>query len=149
MEKKPVILILNGPNLNMLGDREPLIYGKKTIAQIEEDCAKAGEKLRLSVDFRQSNSEGELVTWIQQERNKVAGIIINAAGFTHTSIAIMDALKEVRAPIIEIHLSNVFSREKFRHHSYISPVATGVICGLGPSGYIFALEAIDDINNSI
>lgn len=136
------IFILNGPNLNLLGVRQPEIYGSETLADIEALCADRAAALGLQIDFRQSNIEGELVGWIQEARDRAAGIIINAAAYTHTSIAILDALKAVDVPVIEVHLSNVFAREDFRHHSYVSLAATGVICGLGSAGYLLALEAL-------
>ena len=139
------ILILNGPNLNILGVREPAIYGSDTLADIEARCHAHATALGLSVDFRQSNIEGELVTWIQDARTTHRGVIINAAAFTHTSVALLDALSLLDAPIIEVHLSNIFAREAFRHHSYISPVAAGVICGFGWRGYTLALDAVNDI----
>ena len=143
-----IILVLNGPNLNMLGVRQPEIYGSETLADIESACrVKAGE-LDLAIDFRQSNHEGELVSWIQEARGKMAGIAINAAAYTHTSVALLDALSLVELPIIEIHLSNVYARDSFRHHSYISAVANGVICGLGSHGYILALDALKRIIDS-
>jgi 3-dehydroquinate dehydratase-2 len=139
---QPKILILNGPNLNTLGDREPEIYGRDTLADIEKLCAARASKLGLVVDFRQSNAEGELVDWIQAARGTCAGIVINPAAYTHTSIAILDALLAAELPVIEVHLSNPYRREPFRAHSYVSKAARGVICGLGPHGYELALEAI-------
>lgn len=136
------IVILNGPNLNMLGTREPEIYGKTTLADIEKLCVEAAKPLGLSVDFKQSNHEGDLVDWIQDAGKNAAGLILNAGGYTHTSVAIHDALKTVSVPIIEVHLSNIYQRESFRHHSYISPLAKAVICGLGAKGYVVALETI-------
>ena len=136
------IFILNGPNLNLLGVRQPEIYGSETLADIEALCATRAAELGLEIDFRQSNVEGELVGWIQEARDGAAGIILNAAAYTHTSIAILDALKAVDIPVIEVHLSNVFAREDFRHHSYVSLAATGVICGFGSAGYLLALEAL-------
>lgn len=136
------VLILNGPNLNMLGSREPEIYGSETLSDIEGACVAQGEVLDVKVDFRQSNGEGELVDWIQEASGDHAGIIINAGAYTHTSIAILDALRACRLPVIEVHLSNIFQREEFRHQSYISPVAVGVICGFGGHGYGLALEAM-------
>lgn len=135
------VLILNGPNLNMLGTREPEIYGATTLADIEASCRAHSAKLGLEVDFRQSNHEGELVEMIQQARGKANCIIINPAAYTHTSVAIHDALKMTGLPVIEVHLSNVHAREAFRHHSYVSPIATGVLCGFGADGYIMALDA--------
>lgn len=136
----PLVMILNGPNLNLLGTREPEVYGKTTLAQIENACADQAVVLGLTTDFRQSNHEGELVDWIQEAREKAAAIIINAGALTHTSIAIHDALKAFTGPVVEVHLSNIFAREAFRHHSYISGLAAGVICGLGAEGYLAALR---------
>ncbi len=135
------VLILNGPNLNMLGTREPEIYGATTLADIEARCRKHATALGLEVDFRQSNHEGELVELIQKSRGSAHCIIINPAAYTHTSVAIHDALKMTGLPVIEVHLSNVHAREAFRHHSYVSPIATGVLCGFGADGYIMALDA--------
>lgn len=135
-------MVLNGPNLNMLGQREPDIYGTTTLADIRESCEKLAGELGVDVDFRQSNHEGELVTWIQDARASCAGIIINAAAYTHTSVAIADALKMAEIPVVEVHLSNIHKREEFRHHSYISYVADGVICGLGADSYTLALRAM-------
>jgi len=129
----------------MLGVRQPEIYGHETLADIEAACRKRGGELGLDIDFRQSNVEGELVTWIQEAREQVGGILINAAAYTHTSVALLDALSLIDAPIIEVHLSNIYARDSFRHHSYISPMATGVICGLGSVGYLLALDAIDKL----
>ncbi|MFT6509493.1 MAG: 3-dehydroquinate dehydratase-2 [Parvibaculaceae bacterium] len=136
------IYVLNGPNLNLLGSREPEIYGKTTLADIEKMVADRAVTLGLETDFRQTNSEGELVTWIQEAREGSAGLILNAAAYSHTSIAIFDALSALDVPIMEVHLSNIFKREEFRHHSYVSPIAQGVICGLGAQGYELALDAI-------
>lgn len=136
------VFVLNGPNLNMLGTREPGIYGKATLADIEKLCAARAASLGLSMDFRQTNIEGELVGWIHDAREKAEAIILNAAAYTHTSVALHDAIKAAGVPVIEVHLSNVYTREPFRHHSYISPVAAGVICGFGPQSYELALEAV-------
>jgi 3-dehydroquinate dehydratase II len=136
------ILVLNGPNLNLLGVREPKTYGSDTLADIEEACLDRAAGLDLALDFRQSNHEGQLVDWIQEARESADGIIINAGAYTHTSIAILDALRACELPIIEVHLSNVFAREAYRHHSYISSVARGLICGFGAQSYILALDAI-------
>jgi 3-dehydroquinate dehydratase II len=136
------ILILNGPNLNMLGTREPEIYGFQSLGEIENDCTEYAGEIGLEVDFRQSNHEGELVTHIQQARGAFSGLIINAGAYTHTSVAIHDALKILEVPVIEVHLSNPQAREAFRHNSYISPVAKGTICGFGGHGYILALNAL-------
>ena len=135
-------LVLNGPNLNMLGQREPEIYGRDTLADIEKSCRKKAKELGLEIDFRQSNQEGELVSWIQEAAKGHAGILINAGAYTHTSVALLDALLAAGRPVIEVHLSNIFRREDFRHHSYISRAAQGVICGLGPQGYLLALDAM-------
>lgn len=135
-------LILNGPNLNMLGVREPAVYGRETLDDVRARAEQRGKALGLTIDFRQSNHEGELVGWIQQARGKAAGIILNAGALTHTSIAIQDALTASECPVVEVHLSNIFRRESFRHHSYVAPVAVGVICGFGPLGYELALEAL-------
>jgi 3-dehydroquinate dehydratase-2 len=139
------IFVLNGPNLNMLGKREPGIYGKATLAEIEAECREAGRRLGLAVDFRQTHQEGTLIDWVQAAAGAAKGIVINPGAFTHTSIALHDALKAAGVPTIEVHLSNIFAREPFRHHSYVSPVAAGVICGLGPVGYILALEAMQTL----
>ena len=135
------ILVLHGPNLNLLGIREPDVYGHKTLDEVNASIQTKANELGITVDCRQSNSEGELVTWIQQARGDAAAIIINAGAYTHTSIAIADALQAVELPIYEVHLSNIFQRENFRHHSYISDLAVAVICGLGPDGYLYALTA--------
>jgi 3-dehydroquinate dehydratase-2 len=135
------ILILNGPNLNLLGRREPEIYGTETLAEIEQACTAHAEGLGLSIEFRQTNSETELVEWVQDTRGKFAALIINAGAYTHTSIALHDALMFCDMPVIEVHLSNIFQREPFRHKSYVSPIAKGVICGFGGQGYLLALDA--------
>ncbi|MCX7355660.1 MAG: type II 3-dehydroquinate dehydratase [Alphaproteobacteria bacterium] len=142
MAKLPTVVVLNGPNLNMLGKREPNIYGRDTLADVEKACRAHAKTLGLALDFRQSNHEGELVGWIQEARGKAAGIVINAAALTHTSVALLDALQAAEVPTIEVHLSNIYRREPFRHHSYISRAAMGVICGLGPKGYLMALDAL-------
>ena len=136
------ILLLNGPNLNMLGVREPAIYGTETLDQIRATCEREAGTLGLDVDFRQSNGEGELVGWIQSARDSHDGIIINPAAYTHTSLAILDALILAELPVIELHLSNPHKRESFRQFSYVSEVAQGVICGFGSHGYVLALEAM-------
>lgn len=142
MAKLPTVVVLNGPNLNMLGKREPNIYGRDTLADVEKACRAHAKTLGLALDFRQSNHEGELVGWIQEARGNAAGIVINAAALTHTSVALLDALQAAEVPTIEVHLSNIYRREPFRHHSYISRAAVGVICGLGPRGYLMALDAL-------
>lgn len=139
------ITILNGPNLNLLGTREPEIYGATTLADIQALCENAASAHALKVDFKQTNHEGELVEWVQQAGEKSRGLIINAGAYTHTSVALHDALKTVRVPIIEVHLSNIYQREPFRHHSYVSPLAKGIICGLGPKGYTLAIEALAEL----
>ncbi|CDP51059.1 type II 3-dehydroquinate dehydratase [Paradevosia shaoguanensis] len=136
------VLVLNGPNLNLLGTREPGTYGSQTLADIEKLCKEEAKSLGLALDFRQTNSEGELVTWIQDARKTADGIVINPAAYSHTSVAIHDALRAVGLPTIEVHLTNIHTREPFRHHSYVSSVALGVICGLGASGYRYALAAL-------
>lgn len=136
------VLVLNGPNLNMLGKREPGIYGAQTLADVEALCRAAGDAFGLTIDFRQSNHEGELVTWIQETLGTADGILINPGAYSHTSVAIYDALKAVALPVAEVHISNIHQREAFRHHSYVSAVAFGVICGFGTLGYRLALEAM-------
>jgi 3-dehydroquinate dehydratase II len=138
----PSVLVLNGPNLNLLGVREPGVYGHETLADIERACAARATALGLAVSFRQSNSEGVLIDWVQQARGRQAGIVINAGGLTHSSIALMDALAATELPVVEVHLSNIHRREEFRHFSYISRIARGVIVGLGGHGYELALEAL-------
>jgi 3-dehydroquinate dehydratase-2 len=136
------ILVIHGPNLNLLGKREPGIYGLQTLSEINSDLEELAQKLNVELKIIQTNSEGGIVSFIGDNADWADGIIINPAAYTHTSIAIRDAISAVGLPAVEIHLSNIFRREKFRHFSYISPVATGVICGLGPEGYFLALEAI-------
>jgi 3-dehydroquinate dehydratase-2 len=136
------VLVLNGPNLNMLGTREPEIYGAQTLQDVQELCQSTGEELGLDIDFRQSNHEGELVTWIQEARSSADAILINPAAYSHTSVAIYDALKASGLLIAEVHLSNIHQREPFRHHSYVSAVAVGVICGFGITGYRLSLMAL-------
>lgn len=140
--KAPKVLILNGPNLNMLGSRQPDVYGRETLADVEKSCRRHAKSLGLTADCRQSNSEGELVGWIQTARGGHDGIIVNPGAYSHTSIAIMDAFLAVGLPLIEVHLSNIHRREAFRHHSYVSKVADAVICGLGSQGYLMALDAM-------
>ena len=141
---KPVY-VLNGPNLNMLGLREPAIYGRDTLADVRRRVEARAGAVGLKTDFRQTNSEGQLVDWIQEARDKASAIILNAGAYTHTSIAVLDALQAAELPVIEVHLSNIFRRDSFRQHSYVSLAATGVICGLGAKGYELALEAMAGI----
>jgi 3-dehydroquinate dehydratase-2 len=136
------VFILNGPNLNLLGVREPAVYGHDTLADIEERCLARAAALDVQIEFRQTNHEGQLVDWIQEARESADGIILNAGALTHTSVAIFDALSAAALPLVEVHLSNIFRRESFRHHSYVSLAANGVICGLGPQGYELALDAV-------
>ncbi len=136
------VLILNGPNLNLLGTREPGIYGTSTLKDVQDTCEATGRELGLTVDFRQSNHEGELVSWIQEAQGSADAILINPAAYSHTSVAIHDALKAVGLPVAEVHLSNIHQRETFRHHSYVSAVADGVICGFGITGYRLSLMAL-------
>jgi 3-dehydroquinate dehydratase-2 len=136
------IHVLNGPNLNLLGRREPAIYGAATLADIEAEMRALGEKLGVAITCRQSNHEGELVTWIQEAGLSGADVILNAGAYTHTSVAIRDAIKGAGARVIEVHISNVHAREEFRHHSYISPVVAGIIVGFGIAGYRLAVQAL-------
>ncbi|MGZ8464157.1 MAG: type II 3-dehydroquinate dehydratase [Candidatus Binatia bacterium] len=141
MAKKPKILILNGPNLNLLGTRQPDIYGRLTLAQIEKRVRALAKELAVEIDFRQSNNEGELVTWIQQAAGKFVALLINPAAYTHTSLAMRDAISAVGIPTIEIHISNIHKREQFRHHSFIAEVAVGQIAGFGLDSYLLGLRA--------
>ena len=136
------LLVLNGPNLNLLGQRQPQVYGKATLADVEALCREAAGRLGLAVDVRQSNHEGALIDWIHEARGRHHGIVLNAGAYTHTSIAIMDAVAGVELPVAEVHLSNIHRREDFRHLSYVSKVALGMICGFGPHGYVLAIEAL-------
>ena len=143
------VLFLNGPNLNLLGTREPEVYGRTTLADIEAKVRERAAQLKVTVDFRQSNQEGELVNWIQEAKGKFEIIVINAAAYTHTSVALRDAISAVGVPAIEIHLSNIHAREEFRHKSLIAPVCKGQISGFGEKSYILALEAsvyVNDLN---
>ena len=142
---KNKVIVINGPNLNLLGEREKEKYGNVSLKNIEEDCLKYAKKNDIELSFLQSNVEGEIVNLIQDCRNKYSGIIINAAGYTHTSVSILDALKVLKIPIIELHITNIYNREDFRHKSLISKVATGIICGFGVKGYIMSLEAMKNI----
>lgn len=136
------LLILNGPNLNLLGTRQPEVYGRETLADVEGSCRQVGSGFGVNIDFRQSNHEGELVDWIHEARGSAGGIIINPGAYSHTSVAILDALLSVEIPTVEVHLSNIHQREEFRHHSYVSRAAKGVICGFGSLGYILAIQAL-------
>jgi 3-dehydroquinate dehydratase-2 len=136
------IYVLNGPNLNLLGKREPAIYGHASLNDVRSRAEERAKAVGLAIDFRQSNDEGELVDWVQEAREKASGIIVNAGAYSHTSIALLDALQAAELPVIEVHLSNIFRRETYRQHSYISLAAKGVICGLGAKGYELALEAM-------
>lgn len=138
------IYVLNGPNLNLLGTREPDVYGSETLDEIKARVERRAQALNLEVVFRQSNNEGELVDWIQEARESGSALIVNAGAFTHTSVAILDALQATGLPCVEVHLSNIYRREEFRHHSYISKSAIGVICGFGALGYELAIEALAD-----
>jgi len=135
------LLFLNGPNLNLLGSREPQVYGRTTLAEIEASVRKRAAELHAEVDFRQTNVEGELVTWIQDARGRCDVIALNAAAYTHTSVALRDAIAAAGVPTIEIHLSNTHSREAFRHHSFIAAVCVGQIAGFGPASYVLAVDA--------
>jgi 3-dehydroquinate dehydratase-2 len=141
------IYVLNGPNLNALGKREPGIYGSLTLADIEALCIAEGEKLGFEIVFRQSNHEGDLVDWFHEAGEKAAGIAVNAGAYTHTSIALHDAAKAIGIPVVEVHLSNVHAREKFRHTSLLAPAAKGVICGFGADSYILALNALKTLTH--
>lgn len=137
-----LVYVLNGPNLNLLGTREPEVYGSDTLADIEKLCRAAAAKHGLEVVFRQTNVEGELVNWLQEARTKAAGVLLNAGAYTHTSVAILDAIRATTMPVIEVHLSNPFAREQFRHHSFVSPAAKGLICGFGAHSYVLAIDAL-------
>ncbi|MDA0781288.1 MAG: type II 3-dehydroquinate dehydratase [Rickettsiales bacterium] len=139
------IIIINGPNLNLLGTREPDIYGSKTLSDIENECKLHAQTLDIEVDFFQSNDEGEIIDKIQEASKTQDGIIINAGAYTHTSVAIRDALVNFGKPVIEVHISNIYKREEFRHKSYLSDIASGMICGLGTQCYTLALTAIKEI----
>ena len=139
------IIVINGPNLNLLGEREKEKYGSVSLKNIENDCIKHVNKSNIEVDFVQSNIEGELVSLIQNARENYSGVIINAAGYTHTSVSILDALTILKIPIIELHITNIYNREDFRHKSLISKVASGIICGFGVNGYIMAIDAMKNI----
>lgn len=135
------VLILNGPNLNLLGTRQPEVYGRETLDDVKRLCEEKAATLGLAVDFRQSNHEGTLVDWVQEARTRHDAVVINAAAYTHTSVALLDALLACEKPVVEVHLSNIHQREPFRHHSYVSKAAVGMICGFGTQGYVLALDA--------
>ena len=139
---KAIVYVLNGPNLNLLGQREPHIYGHETLADVEAACRRVGGELGLEIEFRQSNAEFQLIDWIHEARQRAGALVINPAGFTTTSVAILDALLTCEFPIIEVHITNIHRREEFRQHSYVSKVATGVVAGLGAQGYEFALRRL-------
>jgi 3-dehydroquinate dehydratase-2 len=141
----PLIAVLNGPNLNMLGLRQPEVYGRATLDDVESLCAESAERLGLAIDFRQTNGEGELISWVQECRGRAAGIVINPGGYSHTSVALLDALLTTELPVIEVHISNIHRREGFRRHSFVSEAAVGVICGLGIRGYALALTAMAEL----
>jgi len=146
MKKK--IIIINGPNLNLLGEREIKKYGNVTLSQIEKECKIFGKKRNIQIVFKQSNIEGKIIDFIQESRKKFDGLIINAAGYTHTSVSIRDALMILKIPIVELHITNIYNREKFRHKSLLSKAARSVICGFGTKGYILALEGLNEIINN-
>jgi 3-dehydroquinate dehydratase-2 len=141
------VFVLNGPNLNLLGKRQPEIYGRETLADVEASCRAIGDELGLAIRFHQSNREYELIDWVHEAREAAAGIVINPAAFTHTSVALLDALKTCECPILEVHISNVHQRESFRHHSYVSLAAAGVIAGFGTQGYTLALQRLAHLIN--
>jgi 3-dehydroquinate dehydratase-2 len=145
MPQSRLILVLNGPNLNLLGTRETDIYGTHSLADIEASVRHRAAAAKLEVEFHQSNSESQLVDWVQSARDRAVGLIINAGAYTHTSVALLDALRAIDIPIVEVHLSNIFRREEFRHHSYVSQAATGMITGFGPQGYDMALDALTSL----
>lgn len=142
------IFILNGPNLNLIGEREPEIYGAATLAEIEEGLRDQASDAGMAIVFRQTNHEGVLVDWLQEARQGASALILNAGAYTHTSVAILDALRSLTVPVAEVHLSNIFKREPFRHRSFVSPAATGMICGFGARGYKLALAALIEILES-
>jgi 3-dehydroquinate dehydratase II len=145
----PSVLILNGPNLNLLGTRQPEVYGSTTLADVNALCADKAQALGLELQFEQSNHEGVLIDHIHAAKGTHGGIVLNAGAYTHTSVALMDAIASVELPVVEVHLSNIHAREAFRHTSYIAPVAVGQICGFGTKGYLMALDALSDILSSV
>ncbi len=140
-----IIIVINGPNLNMLGKREPGIYGGKTLKDTENDCLQAGADLGFAVEFSQSNHEGVLVDWLHEAGERAAGVVINPGAYSHTSIALHDAIRAISTPVVEVHISNIHAREEFRHKSMVSPAAKGMVCGFGPYGYVMALHALKNI----
>ena len=138
----PIVYVLNGPNLNLLGKRQPEIYGYETLADAEAECRRVAGELGLAIEFRQTNAESQLIDWIHEARERASGIVINPAAFSHTSVAVLDALNTCEFPILEVHISNIHQREEFRHHSFVSRVAAGVICGFGTQGYSFAIQRL-------
>ena len=147
------VLVLNGPNLNLLGTRKPEVYGRTTLADVEAMCREEGGKLGLDVEFRQSNHEGVLIDWIHEfgaevKAGRCVGAVFNPGAFTHTSVALHDAIEGASLPVIECHISNVHKREEFRHHSFISPVAAGIVVGFGVQGYVLGLRALHDMSNA-
>jgi 3-dehydroquinate dehydratase-2 len=142
------IYVLNGPNLNLLGEREPEIYGRTTLAEIGREAADCAKAFGLKVEFRQTNSEGELIGWLQEARTKASAVILNAAGLSHTSVALLDAARALEQPLVEVHLSNPYAREEYRRHSFVSEAATGVICGLGRAGYLYAIDHVAQLLKS-
>ena len=139
------IYVLNGPNLNLLGEREPEVYGRATLAEIGERVTERAKARGFRIEFRQSNSEADLIGWLQEARHQAAAVILNAAGLSHTSVALLDAARALERPLIEVHLSNPYAREEYRRHSFVSEAATGVICGLGADGYLYALDALSHL----
>ena len=139
---RPIVYILNGPNLNLLGTRQPEIYGRETLADLEAECRRIGADVGLEIEFRQTNAEFQLIDWIHESRLRAAGIVINPAALGHTSVAVLDALNTCEFPILEVHISNIHKREEFRHHSFVSRVAAGVICGFGTQGYLLAIQRL-------
>jgi len=153
VEAMKKILVLNGPNLNLLGTREPAVYGHETLADVERLCAEAGTRLGVAVECRQSNHEGQLIDWLHEAGREIAaghmiGVVMNPGAYTHTSVALHDAIKGAQVTLIELHISNVHARESFRHHSYISPAARGIIVGLGVKGYALAIEALVNLQGA-
>jgi 3-dehydroquinate dehydratase-2 len=138
----PIVYVLNGPNLNLLGKRQPEIYGYETLADVEAECRRVAGELGLAIEFRQTNAESQLIDWIHEASERASGIVINPAAFSHTSVAVLDALNTCEFPILEVHISNIHQREEFRRHSFVTRVAAGVICGFGTQGYPFAIQRL-------